>query len=209
MIYFANPSTPAIRAHITAGRLGCINTPRQGNQLHNHIVWCADNGCFNDAQFNENHWFTWLQKHANKASTCVFATAPDVKGDAAATFTRSTPWMPRIRNLGYPTAYVAQDGIQHTAIPWNEFDALFIGGTTAFKLGPQARQISTEARRRGKWLHVGRVSSLKRFRYCDEIIHADSCDGTFLTFGPNKRLPELLGWLDAAHQRPAFDLEIT
>jgi hypothetical protein len=37
--------------------------------------------------------------------------------------------------LGYPAAFVAQDRWDETATPWDEFDVLFVGGSTEFKLG--------------------------------------------------------------------------
>ena len=41
---------------------------------------------------------------------------------------------------------------------------------------------------------MGRVNSLRRVRYT-EAIGCDTVDGTYLTFGPNMNLPNLLGWL--------------
>ena len=60
-------------------------------------------------------------------SRCLFATAPDVVGDAQATLRRAymLGW---IRYAGLPAALVAQDGLEHLAIPWDDFDALFLGG---------------------------------------------------------------------------------
>lgn len=79
-------------------------------------------------------------------------------------------------------------------VPWGEFDVLFIGGSTEWKLGAAVRGLVAEAKARGKGVHMGRVNSLKRFRYA-EAIGCDSVDGTFLTFGPEKNLPELLSWV--------------
>jgi hypothetical protein len=115
-------------------------------------------------------------------------------GDAAATLARSTPWLRPIRELGYPVAFVAQDGIENTRVPWREFDVLFIGGSTEFKLGPVSAHYAAQAKRRGKVVHMGRVNSHKRFRYAREI-GCDSVDGTYLTFSPTGNLPKLLGWI--------------
>lgn len=201
MRYYCNPTGDAVK-HIKAGTLGYIDTPLQGNRRPIGVSWCADNSCFSD-KFDEVKWWAWLEKHSNHASTCSFATAPDVVGDAKATLARSLPWLPRIRALGYPVAFVAQDGIEHTEVPWNDFDALFIGGTTDFKLGPIARAYAKEAKTRDKWLHMGRVNSLKRFRYA-AAIGCDSVDGTYLVFGPDVNLPKLLGWIDDLDARPAM-----
>ena len=103
-MYFANPTT-GTRDFMASGHLGYIDTPKQGNKRPAGVAWCADNGCFGNG-FAEDHWWAWLTRHADDAPTCVFATAPDVVGDAQATLEWSHPWLPRIRALGYPAAYV-------------------------------------------------------------------------------------------------------
>lgn len=192
MLYFANPTTVA-EAAMTRGLLGFIATPRQGNRRPAGVTWCADNGCFSD-KFDEGAWWAWLVANAGDASTCSFAVAPDVVGDAAATLERSRPWLGRIRELGYRVAFVAQDGIEATEVPWDDFDALFVGGSTEFKLGPIAEAVIVEAKARGKWVHVGRVNSRKRFRIF-EALDVDSVDGTFLTFAPRQNIHRLLSWV--------------
>jgi hypothetical protein len=129
--------------------------------------------------------------------------------DAEATLVRALPWLPRIRSLGFPVAYVAQDGATEDSLPWGEFDALFIGGSTDWKLGEDARYLAHAANSRGKWVHCGRVNSRKRLRYAATPYElggmgADSADGTFLTYGPAKNLPQLLGWLRELNQQPAL-----
>jgi hypothetical protein len=120
--------------------------------------------------------------------------APDVVPDAAATLERSLPWLPRIRALGMPAALVAQNGQESLPVPWSEFDCLFIGGDTAWKLGAAARELAGEAKARGKWVHMGRVNSERRIRYA-AAIGCDSVDGTYLRFGPDRLLPDVLAWL--------------
>jgi hypothetical protein len=192
MLYFANPTTVA-EAAMTRGLLGFIATPRQGNKRPAGVTWCADNGCFSD-KFDEGAWWAWLVANAGDAATCNFAVAPDVVGDAAATLERSRPWLGRMRELGYRVAFVAQDGIEATEVPWDEFDALFIGGSTEFKLGPIAEAAIAEAKARGKYVHVGRVNSKRRFDRFAEL-GVDSVDGTFLTFAPRQNIHRLLSWV--------------
>ena len=191
------------------GRLGFIDTPAQGNTRPEGVEWCMDNGCFSD-RWDEGKWWKFLQDNAHDADTCAFAVAPDVVGDALATTQRFRTWGPRIRALGYPAAYVAQDGLENlrgrTAdggltfpVPWDDFDALFIGGSTEWKLGPHARALVAEAKARGKWVHMGRVNSRRRYEYARRI-GCDSVDGTYLTFGPDTNLPNLLSWVRGADQ---------
>lgn len=203
MLYFANPTgSRAVHAAMRAGVIGYIDTPLQGNKRPEGVVWCADNGCFGKG-FDEDKWWRWLEASAVYADTCVFATAPDVVGDAAATIERSRHWLPRIRALGYRAAFVAQDGLEKLPVPWDEFDVLFIGGTTEWKLGAGARRLASEAKARGKHVHMGRVNSYRRLRYA-EAIGCDSVDGTYLTFGPEVNLGRLRNWLDRNAVEPAL-----
>ena len=108
-------------------------------------------------------------------------------------------------STGAPVALAAQNGSECITLPFDDFDVLFLGGDTIWKLGPHARRLTAEARARGKHVHMGRVNSLKRLRYADAI-GCDSADGTFLAFGPDRNLPELLGWLrDVNDQHTLWD----
>lgn len=194
MLYLANPCAPKAVAAMRDGLIGYMDTPAQGNARPAGVTWAADNGCFGAGYPGDDAWLAWLT--ANSPDGCLFATAPDVVGDAAATLERSAPHLPAIRDLGYPAALVAQDGLTEGATPWDELDALFIGGTTAWKLGPDAAALVAVAKRRGKHVHMGRVNSRRRWQYAEHI-GCDSVDGTYLTFGPDVNLPRLLGWTHA------------
>lgn len=202
-MYLANPCGPAVIDSMQAGTLGYIDTPAQGNKRPKGVTWCADNGCYSD-KWDEAKWWKFLVDNAHDAATCLFTVAPDVVGDALATTIKSRPWLPKIRALGFPVAYVLQDGIETLRgrtvdggltfpVAWDSFDVLFIGGSTEFKLGKIARDIVAEAKSRGKWVHMGRVNSERRWMYADAI-GCDSVDGTYLTFGPDVNLPKVLGW---------------
>lgn len=193
MLYFANPVSVDAVAHMRAGTLGFIDTPAQRVARPAGVAWCADNGCYGKGWPGPARWWQWLVDNAADAATCQFATAPDVVGDARATLAASAPWLPRIRQLGYPAALVAQDGLELAPVPWDAFDVLFVGGSTGWKLGAPARALIAEAKRRGKRVHVGRVNSRRRWDYC-AALGVDSCDGTMLVYGPTKYLPEVLGW---------------
>jgi hypothetical protein len=52
----------------------------------------------------------------------------------------------------------------------------------------------SEAKARGKWVHMGRVNSFKRMQYADAI-GCDSADGAKMTRAPDQILPLVLGWL--------------
>jgi hypothetical protein len=210
VLYLCNPSTDAITASMQRGELGFIDTPAQRQQRVGSR-WCADNGCFGKGYPGDEAWLAWLARQAAErdAALCVFATAPDVVADFAATWARSRPWLSRIRELGLPAALVAQDGMSvDTFDGWDELDVLFVGGSTEWKLGAAARALVAEAKRRGKHVHMGRVNSRKRLRYA-QAIGVDSCDGTLLTFGPDKHLPSLLRWLAQLEEDSRRDPAIT
>lgn len=187
----------AVRAELVGRRsdLGFILTPEMGNRPDlTKVAWGADNGCFaHPERFDADRYAGWLADRPPE--TCLFATAPDVVGDAVATLNRSLPFLRRVRELGYPAALVAQDGLERCWIPWSMFDVLFVGGSTEWKLSPAAAAIVAEAKRRGKRAHMGRVNSFKRLAYAEEI-GCDSADGTFLCFAPKANLPRLESWLD-------------
>jgi hypothetical protein len=89
------------------------------------------------------------------------------------------------------------------SIPWDEFDCLFIGGRDDFKEGPLVRDACREARRRGKWVHMGRVNTLHRLRIALDF-GVDSVDGTYLLHEARKGRAEtaphdVVGWLRRLH----------
>jgi hypothetical protein len=163
--------------------------------------WCADNSAFGASYPGDERWFAWLSNHTADRTRCLFAVAPDVVGDASATWERSAPWLERIRTLGYPAALAAQNGLERLEVPWSKFDALFIGGDTAWKLGGAAQRLIVEARYRGKHVHMGRVNSWRRILYAS-LAGCDSADGTYLAFGPDRNLPTALGWLSRLELLP-------
>lgn len=116
---------------------------------------------------------------------------PDVVGNHKQTVIRWTEWHSKVRDIGYKPAFVLQDGATVDEVPWGEMDALFVGGTTGFKLSNEARIIVDRAKSNGKWVHMGRVNSKKRIRIAHEW-GCDSVDGTFLAFGPDVNTPKLI-----------------
>lgn len=184
--------------------LGVMVQPATGHfarHLAAYPSWAADNGCFaRGARFDLAAYLAWLVAMPCR-ETCLFATAPDMVGDAAATWQRSEAVLPAVRALGYRAALVAQDGIEHLAIDWSAFDCLFIGGTTAWKLSETAYGLIGEAKRRGKWVHQGRCNSYRRLAAA-AFAGCDSADGTFLKFAPDINVPRMLAWLDRMARQP-------
>lgn len=186
--------------------VGFMANPANGQRPEDGMLWASDNGCFSaGASFRVGRYITWLEETlAPWRDTCLFAPAPDVVGDAEATWRQSASVLPLIRALGYPAALVAQDGIEHMAhIEWDAFDVLFLGGSTEWKLSPAAAQLVGEAKAHGKWVHMGRVNSGRRLRYAAEI-GCDSADGTALAHAPDRYVPQIRRWLADVKQQPSL-----
>src|ERR1035441_4283607 len=92
------------------GLIGAISTPAQGNLIDGIPMWAADNGCFGKGYPGDDAFLGWLGAMLPHAGRCWFAVAPDVVGDAKATLARSEPFLPAIRDIGYPVALAAQNG---------------------------------------------------------------------------------------------------
>ena len=190
--------------HPKIGVMLSFNASKQ--RLHGHKVWGADNGCYaQPGKYTDEGFLHWLGKLDR--SGCLFATAPDVVGDADATLRRSVPMLPKIKALGYRPAFVAQDGAKVDGLPWADLDCLFVGGTNKFKLSQPAAACMAEAKKRGKSVHMGRVNSYKRIRLA-KFLGADSVDGTHITFGPKKNCRNVLGWLQRLDSEPMLKMAI-
>lgn len=201
MLYLGtSPCEPAVADLLNRRRIGLMCQPAS-NPPKAGWLWAADNGCFN-AKWDETRWVTWLTKGHPRAG-CLFAVVPDVVGDAAATLERFPTYSRVVRDAGYPVAFVAQDGQEHLPVPWTDIDVLFIGGSTEWKKSELARKLAGRARDYGKWVHVGRCNSGRRYR--SWAMHADSCDGSFLAWGPATNTPRLVRWLDGYDANPQFD----
>lgn len=171
-------------------------------------TWVAiDNGRFTEAgrrQFRPAEYDRLIGEGLERAGDhLLFATAPDEPFDWAETLRLSRPWLRRIRRMGCPAALCAQEGMTPGSIPWDEFDCLFIGGRDDFKEGPVVRDACREARRRGKWVHMGRVNGLRRLLIALDF-GVDSVDGTYLLHEARKGRAgaapqDVVGWLRWLH----------
>lgn len=210
--YLSGAHNQALVAVATQHGVGLMIQP--GNTYHKVVqdypAWAADNGMFTKTKkgFSALAFILMLLQPNLLAnvSRCLFVAAPDVLivgqdgsvvGDAAKTLLRFPLWASVIRSLGYPVALVAQDGLENLLdnVPWNDVDVLFLGGSTEWKLSEAAHRCSDEAKRRGKRTHMGRVNSYRRLALANSW-GIDTADGTYLKYGPDVNLPNLLSWLE-------------
>ena len=138
--------------------------------------YAIDNGAFSN--FDPNTFRTLLAREINNKDLCRFVAVPDVVGSAMRTREAFEHWV--IRLGSWPLAYVCQDGQETVNIPWEDITAIFIGGTTEFKMSLCVKQIIKTAQLMEKWIHIGRVNTPGRFEYFDSI-GANSIDGTGLS----------------------------
>jgi hypothetical protein len=81
--------------------------------------------------------------------------------------------------------------------------ALFIGGTTDFKLSKEAREFVSICKEKNIWVHMGRVNSLRRMEIAKSW-GCDSVDGTYLAFGPDVNTPKLIKMVVMVNQPKLF-----
>lgn len=180
-------SSPTTLEPYRCDELGVLCSPRRvyGAEM-NGWPWAADNDAF--SSWDEKRYFAMLDKIKGREG-CLFVTAPDVVGDHRTTFRWFMQWQPTLAEVGQPVAFVAQDGCERP--PWEFIDALFIGGTTEFKMGSVAASLVVEAKRQSLHVHMGRVNGHRRLMYA-KALGCDSVDGTSLTWFRDTHLPDFL-----------------
>lgn len=201
-------ASATVQRHRSVRTLGRFVQPHDGSgpQTVAGFTWAGDNAAFSD--WNADAFVEMLWRFRGVPG-CVFVAAPDVvaivngepKGDAAATLERYHQWRPLL--AGWPRAFVLQDGQDVPTVPWDDIAAVFIGGSTAFKLGREVRTLVAYAKARGKWVHMGRVNTERRWRYA-EAIGCDSVDGSGFSRWPDEMFRRWSNWTARREQQPAL-----
>ena len=168
--------------------LGVLSSPRRFYTDVDGWPWAADNDAY--SAWDEDRYVRMLRGIADLPRP-LFVTCPDIVGDGPGTLALFRQWMPALHGLGLPAGLVAQDGMTAGELDWPLVDAVFIGGTDGFKMGPEAAEIGREAKRRGLWLHMGRVNGHRRVMYA-KAIGCDSVDGSSLTWFKDRWLARFL-----------------
>jgi len=176
----------------------------------NHTpIWAADNDAY--SAFNEKKYLKMLDRIAAAKTAPAFVTAPDVVEDHYASIKLFERWHNELAQRNIPAAFVLQNGCEdawewHMArtdcswFPWDEVECFFIGGDTAFKFSTFIQKfVSTAISCGGKWIHMGRVNSVKRLRYAIRI-GCHSCDGSGMArFTKSVLLPMILATQHKPH----------
>lgn len=150
-------------------------TPLTSYRLLPGRRYAVDNGAFSG--FNAETFLALLDRLKSARNLCRWVAVPDVVGSARRTLEVWHHWRDRLPL--WPLAYVAQDGQENLEIPWDDCAALFIGGSTRWKMGDHATACIRAAQALGKWVHVGRVNTPGRWEHFERL-GADSLDGSGL-----------------------------
>ncbi len=148
--------------------------PRARDTAEAGIPWAADNGCY---QGLDAPLYRAMLATIAGLPGCLFVVVPDVVSNSRATGELWREWAPEVAAAGHPLALVAQDGLRSADVPWDELGALFVGGSTEFKLSLAAADLVAEANERGLHTHMGRVNGARRLNYA-RLIGCDSVDGS-------------------------------
>lgn len=187
MLVLVSGATTTVRQlMVQHPNLGVLLTPNDGNRAPERgVIWAADNSAFSG--FDDAIFRAFLRRIEGRHD-CLWVTAPDVVGDAIKTAELWREWREIITGHGHRPAYVAQDGLVEADVPWTEVGAIFVGGTTRYKLSEAAATIVGEANRRNIWTHMGRVNSAKRIIFA-AAIGCRSIDGSSFSRFSRTHLP--------------------
>ncbi len=199
----AIPTTRKVREQYSA-RIGRLVTPRHypsiAETVAEGITLAADNDGFGGV--DHAAFVKMLDALEPFAGAVRFVTVPDVVCDAGATIAEWRVWAPEVRRRGLTPALVLQNGMvadyrgvrfADELVPWAEIGAVFVGGDDDYKMSDHVAMIAFEARRRGLWIHVGRVNTVRRLRHA-EALHADSADGSGWARFRDAMLPRFSRW---------------
>lgn len=200
MIVLVSGATATLRRHAHTGHFGQLFVPRAGNTSLG-LPWACDNDAFK--AFDPVRFRRMLAK-LEGVEGCLFVACPDVVCDPVATLDRFREWRPEIIARGFPIAFVGQDDCESTDLPWDEFDAFFVGGSDAWKESRATMRLCIHARELGKWVHVGRVNSYRRLRKLFDWGCVDSIDGRSFSAFSDIYIPKAIGWLAKLENQKSF-----
>jgi len=139
-------------------------------------TFAIDNGAFSGFPHDAFKTLLSREEKAETIDRCLFVCVPDVVGSARRTaelFSYRQQWI----SDEWPIAFVCQDGAEDLPMPWNEIDAIFIGGCDPWKDSKAAVDLVKTAKTIGIHVHVGRVNTPKRYEHFSDL-GADTCDGS-------------------------------
>lgn len=210
MLIYVSGATATLRRIGEAQRIGHLLTPANWNDPAALMTTGRGIAVDNAAFSNFDHAAFLALAEQLKDLDCFYnwLAVPDIVGDARATLGLFAEYAGLLLDADpdrWPLAFVGQDGAENLDLD----DALglarclFIGGSTEWKLSAAAADLAAEAKRRGLWLHMGRVNTKGRLRYAREI-GCDSVDGSGCSKWPDANIPTMIRWLRQLEAQPSL-----
>lgn len=180
MAYASHTGTRRNLAALLGAGWGLILSPGKPRVVG--FVHALDNGAWGAFQQGQPFDFPAFERHvANHGDGAEFVVAPDIVAGGLDSLRLSLDWLPRLASVAKRRLIAVQDGMTEADIAphLSPTVGVFVGGSTVWKLTTM-RVWGALARKHGAYLHVGRVNTIRRIRYCQDA-GADSFDGTSAT----------------------------
>lgn len=172
--------------------IGLLVSPNGIRYFPELIPYALDNGAYyaftNKTEWDEKEFYKMLDKIPSYKKP-LWVACPDKVADKDETLRMWDRHSIRIKEWGFPLAFVVQDGMQAKDVP-SEAEVIFMGGSFEWKW-----KMLPEFCKIGKRVHCGRVNSYEGLWICDEN-GVESCDGTGWVRGGIKRLQPLINYLE-------------
>ena len=187
--------------------IGVLMTPQHTGRICSlPLPWACDNAAFSNPD-DDKFWRLCIDaSNTDRYHPPMWVAVPDVVGDHAATLRLFDWWCEYWRAecgcIPFPLAFVLQDGCRPAEVPWGEIEAVFVGGSTRFKLR-ESEALVRAAKDRGKLVHVGRVNTLRRLRFAHDL-GADTVDGTAFSMFPDTYIERGVRYLQRLEQAPTL-----
>jgi hypothetical protein len=164
-----------IASGLNAEKYGQLHTPLTNYARIPGLIYGVDNGGFTTQDIGA---FRRLVKRLGPyKADCKFLVMPDVPGDGRRTLELFRLFKDEF--AGWPLAITIQNGIENLDIPWVDVAAVFMAGLGDWKMGAGAVGIIKAAKWLEKWVHVGRISDARRWKFFEEL-GCDSADSSVL-----------------------------
>ena len=180
MAYAAHTGTRRNLAALAGAGWGLLLSP--GKPRDPRFVHALDNGAWGAFQQGKPFDVAAFEKHVGAhADGAEFVVVPDIVAAGLDSLRVSLGWLPRLAGVAKRRLLAVQDGMSAADVaPYLSPEVgIFVGGSTEWKLATM-RAWGQLARTHGAYLHVGRVNTIRRIRYCQDA-GADSFDGTSAT----------------------------
>lgn len=187
--------------------LGVLMTPQNGNRVCSlPLPWACDNSAFSNPD-DDKFWRLCMQSWGVlEYHPPMWVAVPDVVGSHSETLRLfgwwCDWWRAELGRIPWRLAFVLQDGCAAGDVPWDDISAVFVGGSTRFKLR-QSADLIAEAKDRGKRVHLGRVNSLRRLKFAHDV-GADTVDGSSFSAFPATYIGRACRYLESLEKSPVL-----